>query len=373
MSARLDTHGLAAAIGYQDLRDYLLARRWTSLPSRRPEVAIFRSPGAGDVEILLPLDTALADYADAITLAAKRLAEHDRRDLEAVLRDLAQPRRDVVRYALSGDATSRGSIGLLAGSALVSGAVKSLLSSACSVQRPRRVHPRMTLADAEAFVRECRLGQTELGSYVLTIDAPLDGPGDVAHGEIPFGRRTTTYLLEATGYLASSIRRGEPSRVLEDAPESPLVSANLCEALVEMMPPDESADLRLVTTWSPLIPAPVRVSHEVRLERAMFESIERIAQQLRPAQGREAAYFVGTVIELSGSPNPQGHLEGDVVLQVQVDDQLLKVRVNLDPDAYRRAGEAHFQQRFVGVRGLLHRGRRAHHLAEARDFIVLSD
>ena len=41
--------------------------------------------------------------------------------------------------------------------------------------------------------------------------------------------------------------------------------------------------------------------------------------------------------------------------------------------AYRRAGEAHFQQRFVGVRGLLHRGRRAHHLAEARDFIVLSD
>lgn len=105
----------------------------------------------------------------------------------------------------------------------------------------------------------------------------------------------------------------------------------------------------------------------------MFESIERIAQQLRPAQGREAAYFVGTVIELSGWPNPQGHLEGDVVLQMQVDDQLLKVRVNLDPDAYRRAGEAHFQQRFVGVRGLLHCGRRAHHLAEARDFIVLSD
>ena len=105
----------------------------------------------------------------------------------------------------------------------------------------------------------------------------------------------------------------------------------------------------------------------------MFESIERIAQQLRPVHGREAAYFVGTVIELSGSPNPHGHLEGDVVLQVQVDDQLLKVRVNLDPDPYRRAGEAHFQQRFVGVRGVLHRGRRVHHLGETRDFAVLSD
>lgn len=373
MNARLDVRALAAAISYQDLRDYLLARRWTSVPSRRAEVAIFRSPGAGDVEIQLPLDTSLADYADAITLAARRLAEHDRRDVEAVLHDLAEPRRDVIRYALSGDATARGTIDLLAGSALISGAVKSLLASACSVQRPRRVHPRMTLADAEAFVRECRLGQTELGSYVLTIDAPLDVRDDVAQGEIPFGRRTTSYLIEATGYLASTIRSGEPSRVLEDDPEAPLVSANLCEALVEMMPADESADLRLATTWSPLIPAPARARSEVRLERAMFESIERIAQQLRPAQGRVAAHFVGTVVELSGSPSPSGQLEGDVVLQVQVDDQLLKVRVNLDADDYRRAVEAHLHQRFVSVRGVLHRGRRAHHLAEARDFAVLPE
>lgn len=373
MNARLDIHSLAAAIGYQDLRDYLLARRWSSVPSRRPEVAIFRSPGAGDTEILLPLDTALADYADAITLAARRLAQHDGRDLEATLRDLAQPRRDTLRVALSGDATSQGTIGLLAGAALVSGAVKSLLASACSVQRPRRVHPRMTLADAEAFVRECRLGQTELGSYVVTIDAPLDGQGDVVRGEIPLGRRTTTYLLEATHHLASSIRRGEPSRVLGEDADAPLVSANLCEALVEMMPPDESADLRIATTWSPLIPAPARVASEVRLERAMFASIEWIAQQLRPAPGREAAHFIGTVVELSGSPNPSGHLEGDVVLQVQVDDQLLKVRVNLDSDAYRRAGEAHLQQRFVSVRGVLHRGRRIHQLEEARDFAVLSE
>ncbi len=274
-----------------------------------------------------------------------------------------------MRYALSGDQTARGTISLLAGSALVSGAVKSLLASACSVQRPRRVHPRMTLGDAEAFVRECCLGQTEHGSYVLTIDTPLDIRGEVVAGQLPFGRRTTTYLMQATGYLAQSIRRGESSRILDEIADAPLVSANLCEALVEMMPSDESADLGLVTTWSPLVPSTTPAT--VRLERAMFATIEQIAQQLRPTHGEQVAHFVATVVELSGAPNPEGWLEGEVVLHVHADDQLLKVRVNLDPEAYRLAGEAHFQQRYVSVRGILQRGRRTHQLVDTRDFRVL--
>jgi hypothetical protein len=80
---------------------------------------------------------------------------------------------------------------------------------------------------------------------------------------------------------------------------------------------------------------------------------------------------VGKVIELSGAPNPAGDLEGDVVLQVQTDDQLLKVRVTLDPNTYRDAGVAHFEQRYVSVRGQLHRGRRTHLLGNPREFTVL--
>lgn len=369
MNDRLST--LAASVAYQDLRAYLDARRWTNFPSRLSYAAIYRSPGAGEVEVQIPLDPDLADYADAILLAARRIAGFESRPLEQVLRDLLQPRSDTIRYALAGAATQTGTIALTAGVSLVSGAVKSLLASACSVQRPRRFHPRMTLADAETYVRACRLGQTEIGSYVLTVDAPLDIQAQLDAAEVPFGRRATAYLFEATAYLARSIRQGEAARVLDETPDGPLVSANLCESLVEMMPPDESADLRLAGSWSPLIPAPASVPVAVHFDRTMFEAVERLAQQLRPTRGTEPAHFVGKVVELSGAPNPAGQLEGDVVLQVQADDQLLKVRVTLGPDDYGKAGAAHLRQQYVSVHGQLHRGSRTHVLKNPTGFDVL--
>lgn len=362
---------LAAAIGYQELRDYLVARRWQSVPSRLGHAAIYRSPEAGTVEVQIPLETGLADYADAITLAARRISGFEGRTVEQVLRDLLRPRVDTVRYALTGAATESGTIGLTAGLALVQGALKSLLASACSVQRPRRFHPRMTLGDAESYVRACRLGQTEIGSFVLTVDAPLDIHAQIDPGEVPFGRRATACLFESTAYLARSIRRGEASRVLDELPDAPPVSANLCEALVEMMPADEAADLRLTGAWSPLIPAPASLPDAVHFDRTMFESVERLAQQLRPSHGAEPAQYVGKVVELSGASNTAGQLEGDVILQVQVDDQLLKVRVTLGPESYTEAGKAHLGQQYVSVHGQLHRGRRVHALRGPSNFRVL--
>lgn len=364
---------LAAAVAYQDFRDYLLARHWTNSPSRREHVAVYRSPGSGELEVQLPLDTNFADYEDSILLAARSVAIGEGRDLASILRDLALPRRDVIRYALSGEATKTGTISLQAGAAMLGGALKSLLASACSVQRPRRVHPRMSLGDAESFVRGCRLGQTEVGSFVLMIEAPLDIRSEVASTEVPFGRRATTYLFAATHYLAEAVRRGESNRVLEDDEKAPLVSANLCESLVEMMPADESADLGLSSAWSPVIPAPSGVASDVRIDRTMFEPIERLAAQLRPTRGSEPAKFVGTVVELSGAPNATGQLDGEVVLQVQADDQILKVRVTLGAEDYEQAGVAHFQQRYVTIRGLLHRRRRSHVLEHPTGFALLAE
>ena len=206
---------------------------------------------------------------------------------------------------------------------------------------------------------------------MLTVAAPLDIHAQLGDSEIPFGRRATTRLFEGTAYLARSIRQGDMARILDEQADTALVSANLCEALVEMMPPDESADLRLSGAWSPLSPAPTSLPPNVHFDRTMFEPVERLAQQLRPSQSTERAHFVGKVVELSGAPNPAGQLEGDVILQVQADDQLGKVRVTLGPEAYAHAGAAHLAQQYVSVHGQLHRGRRTHGLKNPTNFMVL--
>ena len=108
MNSRLPA--LAAHVSYQAVRDYLVARRWQGVASRLGYAAIYRSPGDGEVEVQIPLDPELADYADAITLAARRISGFEGRTQEEVLLDLLRPRSDTIRFVLSGGTTETGTI-----------------------------------------------------------------------------------------------------------------------------------------------------------------------------------------------------------------------------------------------------------------------
>jgi hypothetical protein len=362
---------LGSQVGYLDVRAYLEARGWLRAPSRRAYAAIYRSGSEPLTEVQVPLDRDLADYAEAMVVIARRLAAVEKRSADAILHDLLQPRRDLLRFGLEGEAMRDGGISLGEGLDLVNGVRKALLASACSVKRPRAFHLRLGLAEADAFVRQCRMGQTEVGSFVLTVETPLDiGPQQPLEGA-PFGRQTATMLLQSVAWLAASVRAGEPQRVLEPSGEGPVLSANLCEALIEMMPSDESADLRLRCSWSPLLPVGPEVASEVHVGRNMYESIERVAHQLRPTREFQPDQFVGKVVELMGGPGDLGEVEGPVVLQAQVDDELLKARVMLDAPDYRKAVSAHLEQLYVTVRGSLRRGPRVHWIEEATGFEIV--
>lgn len=355
----------AARIGYQEVREYLKHRGWVSVPSRRPYVAIFRSPNGGEFEVLLPLERDLADYADAMATVARRAAEFEGRSPSAVLHDFLQPRRDIIRFALDGQAMADGTVGLLDGLGMLSGAKKSLLASACSAKRPAKFHARMALSEADAFVHACHLGQTEIGSFVLTVETPLDIDPTAFVGS-SFGRRATEYLFASVGRLADTIRQDAVDSLLQEG-TGPVVSANLCEALVELMPKDESADLRLSSTWSPLLPQNSPIPSVVRIDRDMYETIEELGEKLRPSDEPLPDTFLGFVTELAGGFLP----EGEIKLRVIVDEEMLEARAVLSRADYQIAAQAHLNERAVSVHGVLHRGRRAHHIKDVTSFSIL--
>ena len=359
------TTSQASRIGYQEVREYLKHRGWVAVPSRRSYAAIFRSPN-GEYEVQLPLERGLADYAEAIESVARKAAEFEHRSESAVLHDFLQPRRDIVRFALEGQSTSDGTIGLVDGLEMLSGAKKSLLASACSAKRPARFHKRMALAEADAFVHACHLGQTEVGSFVLTVETPLDTGAPAIVGP-SFGRKATTYLIESVSRLANAIRQDTISTLLEDEGGS-VVSANLCDALVELMPGDGSADLRLSTTWSPMLPQAQSVPSLVKIDRDMYESVADLAQKLRPADEPLPDAFVGYVTELAGGWLP----EGEVKLRIIVDDEMLEARAMLSRLDYQTAAKAHLTEQAVSVHGVLHRGRRSHHVKDITSFSILN-
>lgn len=357
---------LAAKVDALDVRSYLEARRWVEFPSRYDYMAIYRTHD-GKGEVVIPLDRTLADYAKAIATASKRIAEVESRAAEQVLRDLLHARTDIVRFALIGDSAESGSVDVISGAALAQGSLHALRASASSIARPKRFHPRMTLTDSEAFVKACRFGQTEIGSFVLTVQAPLEVNQislDSVSPEVPFGRRTTCHLIEATQALVNAIKRRTEARLIEQ--DNSPVSANLCDAIVTMAPRDESLSVRISSSWSPAIPAP-DISPSVIVERTMFEKIATIGDYLRPTSAPKQSVFVGRVTDLHGEPGPDG-LEGDVTMRAQVGSELLTIKYPLGPSDYHEAVMAHASEEHVCVRGTLNRRARSNFLTEVSDF-----
>ncbi len=353
-------------------KDYLIAKGWERVEGKKPDIWIFRRPGSEVEEVVLPVRSDFPDTGEAMARAVEEIARFEKRSAEQVLRDLARPRADRLRFGVEGRGTSDGGIGLDEGLALLSGSRKALLAAACSVKRPQRFYPRMSIREAEAFVRACKLGQTERGSFVATLECELEveGAESLPQGD-PFGRKVTTLLLTSMARLVDAIVADRYQTLMSVDQGEVIVSANLCEAVLEMMPSADDAVLRISSSWSPTLKAPQDVPDAVRVERRYCPAIEQISRALRPSASPTPDLFVGKVDALQGEPRPDGRMQGEIALTAQVDSEILKIRFDLGPDDYVEACDAHRDGHYVSVRGILRRGARVHRLDGAKGFMVV--
>jgi len=79
------------------LRAYAEARRWVPVPlPARPEIAVYHRPDTEMRQVILPANTALVDYAEAVAEAVRKFAAYEGRPAVDVLHDLLAPAPDAV-------------------------------------------------------------------------------------------------------------------------------------------------------------------------------------------------------------------------------------------------------------------------------------
>jgi hypothetical protein len=116
----------------------------------------------------------LKDFDLLMARAITVLADFEERPVHELLADLLLPDSDVLRFQESSPSAAAGDVPFDHGLSLLNGARKTLLAAACSTLRPASFHRRMSLTEAEQFLQRCRLGQTERGSFIITVACPLD-------------------------------------------------------------------------------------------------------------------------------------------------------------------------------------------------------
>lgn len=356
------------------IKNYAQALGWQPIVGVTGPIAVFRHPTNELRQLIVGLDETFDDYSETVTEAVRKLAEFESRSVLEVLNHLLLPPSDVLRFREAGPDTETGTLNLDQALGVLSGTRKMLLSVAHSVLHPQRFHPRLSRSEADQFVQSCRMGQTERGSFILTVVCPLDFVVGTSTDEDPFARQVTHGLMKSLFDLEKAVDSNSVDQ-LEDPQKHPLLSANLLESLLMLRPDSERASLHVAASWSkarPMHDGPI-TTPPIQLRSECFDAVEYLVPRLRSVPEPKQLLLVGTVEQLRGREGSSGLMEGEVVMLVQEGGETVRARTELPPGDYQVAGVAHLKNEPVSFRGVLVRGPRTSRLTDVSDFRLVSN
>lgn len=351
------------------MKNYAQALGWKLVPGVNGSVAVYHAPSSELQQLVVPLEETFDDYAESVATVVQRLAAFEQRSPMEVLNHLLLPPADILRFRESSPDSETGTLPLEQAVSMLEGARQMLLVVAHSILHPQPYHPRLSRSEAEQFVRTCRLGQTERGSFAVTVACPLGFVQGTLFDKEPFARRVTHELLEQLTALAGATDANQIDK-LANASAHPYMSANLCEALSMLRPEGERSRLNVSVAWSKAIPLPDSGVHaSIELRREYFDAAEYLAPKLRAAPQSKEEAFVGFVDILRGQPDAQGKMAGEVVFSIAFDSgELVRARADLTAEDYQTAGDAHLHNEPVYFRGLLVRAPRTNRVDGVKGF-----
>jgi hypothetical protein len=367
-----------SALAPEELQLYLNSRGWKpDVASATSNAIAYRLPQEPEAEVLLPRRRDLADYAARVADLVQAVATVERRSIWEVLHDLSGPAADVLRLAVVGPDVASGTLPLEEGLRLLHGGRDLLLAAACSEHRPQAFHPRQSYADALGFMQSCRLGQTERGSYVATIMAPvppaleeqtvLPGMEEAELVAEPYARRVTVRLMSGLQVLVNSIAEGRPEQILNGVEAG--VSANLCEALASLRPAGDQTSVQVRMSWARTRPrVPRSLPPQISFSQAAFSIAEEAGRRLRERGAPQRVTVEGYVISLKAETTLLDDFEGHVFLRAEIGGIPARVQLVLDRPSYQLACDAHRDAQRVSVTGLLRREGKTYELLQAQEF-----
>lgn len=356
----------------EDVQAYLAAREWDNL-RRSGEYAFLyrRIIGNQKYDLLVPSTNEIDDFPQRIADIVRTLESIEDRSQLEIITDLTSIRSDVIRVRRP-DAND-GTLLLEDGAMLIQSAYEMVLAAACSAAMPRVFYRGKKPAKATEYMEKARLGQTERGSYVLTVISPVPPPKQdllplVQIAPPPFERQVTMLAadglhatVEASEYALSKSDNAHFREATKDG-----VSANLLDAVIGLMGVRHSS-VDVNFSWSPEIPMPEEAYETITIPPDYYGVIAAASRELKEQDPNPSVQLVGVVATLK---RPQGDDDGHITLSTFFDGKPRKVHIDLDAQIYDRAILAHKTKRVVTCTGTMVREGRYSFLRDLATFDV---
>jgi hypothetical protein len=376
-----DTNSIFA-IQPLELVAYLRSFGWKQVKEKPGNWSIWTQTDAdrNEYEIGVPLSRSLRDYRSRMSEVLGVLEAAESRSRHQILRDLLVIGADVIRLRLPDPDLKDATIPLEEGAIFIQKAKELMLCAASAVVMPKMYYPGRRPKLAVDYMRRARLGQTEPGSFVVTIVSPVSPSLNDPHGqawasEEPFERKVTSTLAIALSSVKQAAAEAAASGKIDsfvDAVDKG-VSANLCDALAKMsIFSDADRTIDVAFSWSrsrPVLPEH-NLPDRICLGRDVFPIIQEAAKYLKETSPREDFHLQGFVVTLN---RPEQSNTGTATIHGLIDKGLRKVALTLSRADYARAVRAHENRRRVSCTGVLVREGQSFALHDPFNFTVHED
>ncbi|MGW8326779.1 hypothetical protein ACWGLE_02590 [Streptomyces sp. NPDC055897] len=375
------------ALTPRDAARYLRTRGWVEGERVRYSMRWRLRLGDHEHTVLLPAITELTDYPNRMADLLQDLAQAEGRTVLSVHADMVLTNVDTQEITTRPN-TPSGTIPLLEGTTAVA-RVKDLLLSAATAEvldEPRLVLPRNKPRRAREFLSQALLGTTKPGSYIFSVQIPVEAhpqsspPSNVSRradtAELPFGRRVSQRLYEAVhaAHKAAvlSTESGDLTVFAEQARRG--VSADLCESLAGLAG-EAGNGFTIAFGWSPRWSVPhtytqPRAEFSAELLPSLFGAAEMFRNNDPTPESYPQALVLGPSLSLTRVGTDGGHILVAAGQGTTTELQGRQIRVLLSAEQYDQAAHAHAQHYDLIFQGTVVRQGRTYEMADPTRFVV---
>lgn len=350
---------------------YLKDMGWEQFQSKRQHIKIFQyEKNDNFFQVIIPTEKKLNDYKEAMFKAVMTVAEVENKSVEQVLLYLLNPNTDILKIRLERKDVEAGNILFDDAIRMYESAKRLLAATALDILHPKRYHQGRMDDCVLKFLSSCRFGQTEIGSYVVSVVCPfaeLDENEEYKQLSIfsdeeqcanSLTRQVTSRVMKNISFIKNQIDNGEMDKlILQDGDK--IISANFYEALGGLNLDSKGADVEFIAEWSPIVKNVDCVKNRILLTHDYYQPIETTIERLKD-ETNKSTRIIGRIKKLESSPDIQRRKIGKItVVYLDENDKPRTVIVNLSKSEYDKAIKAHEKGLHVEIVGEIASGRKA--------------
>lgn len=329
-----------AALSPVDVIGYLRASGWVRETEIGERASLWVRGDNADADITVPHVRGAVDFPIRIGEVIRTLEMIEKRSQEEILADLLTASSDLIRIRSLAPEAGDGTVQLDAGVRLVEHSRDLIMAAACATVTTKAYWARRKPAQAVDFIEGVRMGQTERGSYVLTIHCPVPPELKTLFPTVsPFERRVTSTLTSALTSVRDAARQAVETGEIKPffAAVQSGVSANLCDALVGLgrISPDHGIEISV--SWARNRPAE-QAHSSVSVSSDLLPVIDEAARVFKGTAPQEDVEIIGFVEKLD---RPVGSEIGRVSILAPIEKERRRVLVELGDPEYLEAVRAH--------------------------------